>query len=78
MSSRVVSVNINLFDEFEGNGFVVDLPTEVVIDELFIGGMEAESRKGELVIIHVEIRSSSSSSHDQIEEEDIERKLRVG
>lgn len=60
-------VNIDLFDEFEGNRFLLDLAAEVIVDELFVGGMEAESGEWELVIIHVKIWSSGS--HDEIEEQ---------
>lgn len=63
-----MSVNVDLFDEFESDGFLLDLAPEVIVDKLFVGGVEAESGKRELVIIHVKI-GSSSGSHDQIEQQ---------
>lgn len=51
-----VFVNVDLFDEFDGERLVVDFATEVEVNELFVCRVEAEARKGELVIVgHVEL-----------------------
>lgn len=48
---RVIFVDVDLFDEFDRERFVVDLATEVEVDELFVGRVEAEPWKRELGVV---------------------------